>query len=502
MKMSIPASRRPKSWHHPPPPPTPRILHLPRRPRRRPAKPSVGKPNSGEVLRREPKGKLETLFDQERPVARNVPIVVLDYIGGSETRRERVESRESDGAVGGGGLGLEEEKWRFQAEMLRAECNLLRMEKGIVIKKLHRTRAKMESTLKSALETLVSGRIKMCEGKDVDMVLEEEIQELTEKLEKLQRRSGAKELEARKNNNFDRQVSVLRRQLEKSGESLDEMHVKRIQQMAEAALSVKTCGREDDRNIVSSGKLNVEILRRKMEGLSKGLLLQGMEEEYNSMHSTANSSLPSSTSSSKRMDCPDLSSSIRVPRQEKVGSEGNVCSGQCKAVVQRVVEQVRAETEQWSLMQEMLGQVREEMEELQASRDFWEDKALNSDYQIQTLHNAVQEWRQRAFSSESKANELEAKMSLLRHELEVLKMEQNADVQGTKCPMNLSDSQTELEKRIVVCCTKENSHNIDKCKQNEVARDKEKRLHGNRGASCALKRSPLGDVRNSSLLMR
>lgn len=99
--------------------------------------------------------KLETLFDEEREVGGNnnndvVPIVVLDYNG--EKRRERVESD-------GGGLGLEEEKWRFQAEMLRAECNLLRMEKGIVIKKLHRTRAKMERTLKSALETLVSVRI-------------------------------------------------------------------------------------------------------------------------------------------------------------------------------------------------------------------------------------------------------------------------------------------------------------------------------------------------------
>ncbi|KAK4278643.1 hypothetical protein QN277_016464 [Acacia crassicarpa] len=500
MKMSIPASRRPKLSHYPPPPPTPRILHLPRRPRRRPTKPPVGKPSSGEPLRRERKGKLETLFDQERPVARNVPIVVLDYSGGSETRRERVESRESDGVLGGGGLGLEEEKWRFQAEMLRAECNLLRMEKGIVIKKLHRTRAKMERTLKSALEALVSGRIKICEGKDVDMVLEEEIQELTEKLEKLQRRSGAKELDGRKINNFDRQVSVLWRQLEKNGGSLDEIHVKRIQQMAEATLSVKTCSREDDNNFVSSGKLNVEILRRKMEGLSKGILLQSMEEEYNSMHFTANSSLPSSTSSSKRLDFPDSSSGIRVPHREKAGGEGNMCSGQCKAVVQRVVEQVRAETEQWSLMQEMLGQVREEMEELQASRDFWEDRALNSDYQLQTLHNAVQEWRHRALSSESKANDLEAETSLLRHELEMMKKEQNADVHRTKCPLNLSDTQNELEKRIVVCYTKENSHSMDK--PNEVMRKKERRLHGNRGTLCALKRSPLGDIRNSSLLMR
>lgn len=40
-------------------------------------------------------------------------------------------------------------------------------------------------------------------------------------------------------------------------------------------------------------------------------------------------------------------------------------------------------------MQEMLGQVRKDMEELQASRDFWEERALNSDDQIQTLRSTV-----------------------------------------------------------------------------------------------------------------
>lgn len=69
--------------------------------------------------------------------------------------------------------------------------------------------------------------------------------------------------------------------------------------------------------------------------------------------------------------------------------EARVCSGHCKAIVQGIVEEVRAETEQWSQMQEMLGQVRDEMEELQASRDFWEDRALDSDYQIQSLQSAV-----------------------------------------------------------------------------------------------------------------
>ena len=58
---------------------------------------------------------------QERGFARGViPVVMVGGIGGDqyleEERRERVEERES--------MVMEEEKWRFQAEMLRAECNL------------------------------------------------------------------------------------------------------------------------------------------------------------------------------------------------------------------------------------------------------------------------------------------------------------------------------------------------------------------------------------------
>ncbi|KAL2239937.1 UNVERIFIED_CONTAM: hypothetical protein Sindi_0634900 [Sesamum indicum] len=76
-------------------------------------------------------------------------------------------------------------------------------------------------------------------------------------------------------------------------------------------------------------------------------------------------------------------------RQEPTLDEDNRCSGRCKAIIGRIVEQVRAETEQWSQMQEMLGRVREEMEELQASRDFWEHRAHNSDSEIQSLKHAV-----------------------------------------------------------------------------------------------------------------
>ncbi|KAL2988529.1 hypothetical protein AAZX31_11G091600 [Glycine max] len=443
--MATAASRRPKWRPHAPPPPTPRILHFSRR-----------RPSSRRDLKSNTTNRLGALIDRERRA--RVPIVVLDNNNSSEgeRRRERVENESRSHSPKG--WALEEEKWKFQAEMLRAECNLLRMEKEIAVKKLERTRVKMETTLRSALHTLVSGRIKICEGKNVDMVLDEEIHELTQKLQRLHKRSKVKDLGARKNRNFDKQVSVLQRRLDKIGGSSDEIYLREFQEMENISFSIKRSSTVDD-NVVASGKLNVEILRRKMEGLSKGILLQRMEEEYNSLLSTASSSLASSGSNSKRVEFQD-SSSVRVPHQE------------------------------------MLGKVREEMEELQASRDFWEDRARHSDFQIQSLHNAVQEWKEKALSSENKTNEVEAELSVLRGDLERLRKEQNA-AKGTKCLSIPVDTQNELEKRIVVCNSKE---------KNDVLRSGERKAHGGRrgGGFLAPKRSPLRDIGNSSssLLMK
>lgn len=106
--------------------------------------------------RKERKVKLETLFDQERVFTKtNVPIVLLDAGGENERRREKVDERENDN-VGDVVVRMEGEKWRFQAEILRAECNLLRMEKEIAVKKLERNRVKLEKTLRNAVQTLVS----------------------------------------------------------------------------------------------------------------------------------------------------------------------------------------------------------------------------------------------------------------------------------------------------------------------------------------------------------
>lgn len=88
--------------------------------------------------------------------------------------------------------------------------------------------------------------------------MEEEIQELIEKLEKLQRSLGVRDFDVRKYSNFDKQASLIRRRLEKFGATPDEGYVKEIRELAEASLSVET--NEVRESFVSSSKCNVRII--------------------------------------------------------------------------------------------------------------------------------------------------------------------------------------------------------------------------------------------------
>ncbi|KAL4342033.1 hypothetical protein GQ457_08G001900 [Hibiscus cannabinus] len=408
-------SRRAK-WQYPPPQPAPKILHLP------PHRPTRKAPKLP-TLHNETKVMLVSLFDQERCFSRGVdPMVLVSPSNDEEMGRKRVEEEEENRENTSVSL-VEEEKWRLQAEILRAECNLLRMERDIAVKR-------MERTLKSAVQTLVYGRNNICEGSNARLVFEEQIDELLEKLEKLQKRSRVKDLEVE-------QVCFLQSRPEEfGGFSEEEIRLKEIRLMAEASLSIGTSSEGDD-SFVSNGNNNVEVLSRKMERLSKEVLFERMEEEHRSMLATTNNSATSSASSSKRINYSDFPlSSTQQSYKEKMHLEARVCSGHFKAIVQRIVKQVRAETEQWSQMQEMLGQVRDEMEELQKCRDFWEDRAHDSDYRILSLQSAAKQWKQKAISSEAKANELQARISVLHEEIERLR--------------------NERERRVLVCCLKEN----------------------------------------------
>lgn len=53
------------------------------------------------------------------------------------------------------------------------------------------------------------------------------------------------------------------------------------------------------------------------------------------------------------------------------------------------MKQVKAESEQWTEMQDMLEQVRLEMQELQSSRDTWQRRAIASDTSLGSLNSQV-----------------------------------------------------------------------------------------------------------------
>ncbi|KAE8682939.1 Myosin-related isoform 2 [Hibiscus syriacus] len=435
ISMGTTITRRAK-WKYPPAQPIPRIIHLPRRPRRKPPKASPSKlPGS----HKERKGvMLERLFDQERSFTRGtVPVMPMSSRESDDERRRRGVVEKDNRENSGGVAFVEEERWKFQAEMLRAECNLLRMERKIAVKKTERRRVHMERTLKYAAQILLSGRKNICEGKDVNMVLlEEQINGLVENIEKMQKRSLVKDLEVKKCSNFDKRVSSLQKQLEKfrlKGTSDEELCLKEIRDMAEASLSVKICSEGDDHN-----------------------------------------------------------------RNEKMPQEASVCSGHCKAIVHRIVEQIRAETEQWSQMQDMLGMVRDEMDELHASRDFWEDRAFDSDYQIQSLQSAVKEWRQRALSSEVKANEVQTQIYVLRQEVERLMKERDRKVVRAQIASPIyQETNTETEKRVLACRLME-----DDPSPKDLVRDRRRKSQTCTAGLLPIRRSPLREIGNISTLKK
>ncbi|KVH90373.1 uncharacterized protein LOC112521043 [Cynara cardunculus var. scolymus] len=504
-------SRRLK-WHPTPPPPSPKIINLPTRhgTRRKKTRPTVAKQptaTSGTIQTYNYKGKLESLFGVEREFTR-APVVLLN----SGERRERVGSEEE---VDGGGGELAEEKWRFQAEILRAECNFLRMERKFALKKLEKNRVRIERTLKSALENLASGRKKLCEGKNMELVLAEEMKELAEKLEDLQSSyNGSEDRELRKCKNFDKKASRLQRRLEKLGGLTDDECKKEIKNEARINEDISIL---DYRNQTKS--TDVEMLERKMEGLSKGMI-DRMEKEYGSI---LNASVASSASTSKRIDVSDqFTFSNRYSNQTKEPltshDNSNKCSGRCKVLVRRIVEQVRAETEQWSQMQEMLGQLRQEMEELQTSKDFWETQALASANEIRSLECSVEEWRGKAIEYETKANKLQTEGDLLKDELEKLKEDQAKEVALTpkKTMLSLSKQIERETKSGLSCRMKGNCEKVEEGKKDsqplslakQLAREKRiliSRLKENRGSNNEglrkgynLVRSPFKDIGNSS----
>ncbi|RWW26695.1 hypothetical protein GW17_00008908 [Ensete ventricosum] len=370
----------------PAPPPVPMILNLPRRTRRTrasaPPKPGLGR-------------NLRDLMDEERSARPPEPV-------------PSCSSGES------AGVSEAEDGWRFQAEILRAECNFLRMEREVAQRKMERNRAQMEDALKSAMESLASGRKKIDGSDGVGAALDEGIEQLKEKLEQFKlgssgsrrRRSSRKLLRRSCRGNFDRRASVLRRKLEKMTEDTSVKDIQEIflpslpkkapeveqQEQAESATPDSNHGRQFPDDVM-------ERLRRKMEGMSRGMLERMEECSYLLSANNRNNSSTSSSSHKIVAYSEAAGNSVlhlrqkQQPPQEKLGEKekmGLVSCCSCKEAVGRIMQQVRAESEQWSQMQEMLEQVRVEMEELRSSRDHWQRRAIVSEINFHSQHTQLQ----------------------------------------------------------------------------------------------------------------
>ncbi|CAL4929820.1 unnamed protein product [Urochloa decumbens] len=382
---------------------------------------------------------------------------------------------------GDGAQEDEEEKWRFQAEILRAECNFLRMEREVALRKLDRHRGQMEAALKSAVETLVSGRKKIDGKGDVGVAaaLDEGIEDLEEMMEELRvekegsgRRamSGTlRELHRSHGRNFDRQASSLRRRLEKMppAEPPEPCVVKDIREIALPVLAPSPPPppaehSDDDDRVHSANTSDVEMLRMKMEGMSKGMR-QRMAEYSRRLEAVASGdnagcqsrrcgnrhSRKASASSQRSWSGASTASNGNAPlaidataathgrtrhavaaesRQQqhktmaeecKLVSSRSCCD--CREIVWKIMEQVKAESEQWTEMQDMLEQVRLEMQELQSSRDTWQHRALASDISLRSLNSQILEWKKRAQVSEQHVEELQRKISELQSKLHTFK---------------------------------------------------------------------------------
>lgn len=102
------------------------------------------------------------------------------------------------------------------------------------------------------------------EGENAGLILEEEIQELEEKVEDLQRRSPRGGGDARKCCNFDKKASALRRRMEKLGPTEEELAeekrcIREIRELAEASLG---SGHGTSEKVVSGRKSRLADVRR------------------------------------------------------------------------------------------------------------------------------------------------------------------------------------------------------------------------------------------------
>ena len=110
----------------------------------------------------------------------------------------------------------------------------------------------------------------------------------------------------------------------------------------------------------------------------------------------------------------------------------------------------------------------------------------------------MEEWKQKAVSSNDKANELQAQVFMLKEEIHSLRKERNLEAARAATAQNKS------EKLVLVCHMKENQQqaNSNSTKQKEVLSEGRRKTYTPSSALLPPRRSPFRKIGNSALMLR
>ncbi|KAI5060030.1 hypothetical protein GOP47_0024450 [Adiantum capillus-veneris] len=92
----------------------------------------------------------------------------------------------------------------------------------------------------------------------------------------------------------------------------------------------------------------------------------------------------------------------------------------CKETIQRLVQQMQAEMEQWSQLQDILYKLQGELASLTEAQRFWEERAHRAEAQLLSLQEELHDWRCLAQSAKEELVMLRCERQILKDRIEMM----------------------------------------------------------------------------------
>ncbi|MCO5592684.1 hypothetical protein L7F22_046687 [Adiantum nelumboides] len=338
---------------------------------------------------------------------------------------------------------LSAEYWKLQADVLAAECKLLRVEKELTIRRWNR------NCVSDAVPYPVNATLEPAfkEAQIIDSAFTDALYSRNGTSQRYPHETQAKEV------------------LEDASKKLFDMSYSSKYFTQEALRKLEEISLTGSRRRVPI-KDPTEALQKRLQGLLRAARPSALEpgiQMYSSSYSRSHDAWeyadPSGNSSSsakamansrcfaetaaskKQLDVMSLEFSetkddaaAYIRREYRsMPSEGKTLptergadqsSGEeayCKAAIRQIVAQVQAENEQWSQVQHILCSLQEEMEILMETRDLAEKRAARAEAQLLSLKKMVHDWRCRARSAEEEVVVLQSEREALNLRIQHLK---------------------------------------------------------------------------------